>query len=919
MSFNSSFDDCGCDTTPGNNQNYGNPLSPTAIKEAYESNPNTNAFTDDEKAKLEGAATETYVDGKLEDLKSTFTYVQEETPDVLQDFDTLIEAQGVNWYLPSEGTSFIFYVDPDGKGQWTEEDSNNTLILSDESIKDIGVLLQPYEVPAFDGNQFSLPFLATSLAVTINGRVLPPSSISIGNDGYTVTLLNNIVTTSDTVVARTAFVDIDLPDVNIEGIQSYNTVDNMVNDFDGDACITFAYNRPVVSIWKRVLTGAGDMTDGTLSLTKGGYAQLQIMPIMDVRAFGTYGDHDSDSDTYVNDDSQAIANAIKNCPHVTCTNGDVFAIADHIPANYDGKIIDFLQGKFYWFGSAGPIRQVGRDRAMFEIYGEFSGKFAESGPWSQWREGAETFPADSTADILSREFIIMSVGQAPASPSEAYMVRPMPVRATLSDPLTRFQTDYRLGWTHDNATFSYFGVTPIKNVVLKLGHVEDKTEYEYDEIDGSGNRRSASAVVMEATWNCSVQVLTSKNFQYPTVMTYYTTDCEVTKVNLLPSERVSLGIDGWGIAVQWNNALRPKSYNLSAQGNRRVLDYTQAAYGYAENCGGESTRDGEMTTHGVYEHNLTYVNTRGFMSFANSGAEFGESTKDITVIHHHGSDIFAVTNVLNLSLQDCRCNSIRVNSVGLRMSNCSLYDLQTSVDNLCQINNWSAKIGKTYEPRDAVIENSQLGSNGLVYLVDEDIGADQTITFANCEILLRQGDFAGPANILFDNCKIRPKNGTGSLILVSNPTHIKFNNCEGWNVGFEVPEVPTPALGPVKVVFNGGEYVGEEFQAAFWSNRDIGFNVGNYVKFQGVHVNWDNDTDSGVFFDPLGARNIAWYVKVTDCDIQGTQGERLSIPTARRAMRFGGNTLRSVTKELGTLGANRIEHNTLELTSFGIE
>jgi hypothetical protein len=229
MSFNSSFDDCGCSTSYNTDPNYGNPLSPEAIKFAYESNPNTNAFTDAEKDKLGNAVTESYVEGKLAAFRATFTYVQEETPNVSQDYPTLTDAQGISWYIPSEGTSFIFYVDPDGKGQWVEEDSNGTLILGENIIKDFGILLRPYEVPEFNGNQFTLPYLATSLLVTINGRSLSPSDVEIANDGYTVTLLNQVVTTADTVVARSAFVD-QLPIDSAYG----GIVDNKVTDVNAD-------------------------------------------------------------------------------------------------------------------------------------------------------------------------------------------------------------------------------------------------------------------------------------------------------------------------------------------------------------------------------------------------------------------------------------------------------------------------------------------------------------------------------------------------------------------------------------------------------------------------------------------------------------------------------------------------------------
>lgn len=763
-------------------------------------------------------------------------------------------------------------------------------------------------------NVFSLPYQVNMAMVQVDGEVLPASddfyiiNNDEANDGAnpTLTIFADIYETT-IVTVRVAMLTYTGA---LDTLKSFATVADMVSEFDAGSCITFEYNRPVVSFWRKVESGAGDMSDATLALVKGGYAKLQILPVMDVRAFGTHGDHDPDASTYVNDDSIRIANAIKNCGHVTCTPGDKFAMANNVPCNYDNKVIDLLPGSFYWFGVAGPVRQVGRDRAMFEIYGEFSGQFATSGPWSSWLEGAETFPADDTTDILSREFIILSVGALPNGPSESYMVRPMPVRATVSDPATRFQTDYRLGWTHDNATFRYAGITPIKNTILKLGHVEDKTTYEYDEEDVLGNRLSASATVMEAAWNCTVAINTSKNFQYPTVMTYYTSDCTVKDTFLLPSERVSLGIDGWGIIVQWNNAVRPKSYNLSAQGNRRVLDYTQCAYGYAENIGGESTRDGEMTTHGSYEHNLTYVNTRGFMSFANSGAEFGESTKDITVIHHHGSDIFAVTNVTNLSLKDCRCDSIRVNSVGLVMDNCSLYDLQTSVNNLCQINNWSAKIGKDYTPKNAVIENSQLGSNGLVFLVDQDIGADETITFANCEIELRQGDFAGPANIVFDNCQLKPKNGTGQLVLVANPTSIRFDNCKAKNIAFGIQAALTK---PVNIIFDGGEYVGEAFGSAFWANEDDGTTTGNKIKLNDVTIDWDNSSSSGVFYDPLQPRNANWYTKIVDCDITGKNNETLRLPSLRGVLRFGNNTLTGINKDVDVNGTTRLEYNTIEL------
>jgi len=704
---------------------------------------------------------------------------------------------------------------------------------------------------------------------------------------------------------------------NITGLKVYSTVAAMIADSAnlsiGDSVATLAYNRPVYSTWSITSSGAGDMSDATLSIGGSKFASLQIEPVTDVRAFGAWGDYVPAplASGYAHDDTLPIANAIKNCDHVTCSVGDKFAITDHVPCNFDNHVIDFGVGEFYWFGVAGAVRKVGRDRAMFEIYGESGAKFQESGPWAQWLEGAETFPCVDSVELLQNEFILMAVGNVPNGPSESYMIRPMPVRASHSNPLERFQSDYRLGWSHADATFRYFTASPVKNVSLAIGHMEDKTEYGYSEEVG-GVRACASGVVMELACNCSVKINTSKNWQFPTVMTYFTTDCTVKDIFQLPSERDSDGIVGWGIIVQWNNALRAKSYNLTAQGNRRVLDYTQAAYCYAENVGGESTRDGELTTHGVYEHNLTYVNTRGFMSFANSGAEFGESTKDITVMHHHGSDIFAVTNVQNMHLIDCRCDSIRVNSVGLTMDNCSLYDLETAVNNLCQINNWSAQIGKPYPKTNAVINNSKLGSNGVVYLVDQDIAADEFITFNNCDLELRGGDFAGPANIIINGGTLRPKSGTGQLVLVANPTTVKIVGSDIKNVAFGVTSALTT---PCKVSIYDCDITGDDYASSFWANQDSSSVSGNYFKMHNCTINWDNITDSGFIFDPLGVRNPNWYTKLTNNDIVGTgaSASNLRIPAQRGPMRFGDNTLSNITKSIDSPSATRIEYNTLTL------
>lgn len=63
------------------------------------------------------------------------------------------------------------------------------------------LLAEPYEVPPFSGSTFSLPDESAFVQVEVNGRVLPPSMITIGFDKRTITL-DVPVDENDSVVAR---------------------------------------------------------------------------------------------------------------------------------------------------------------------------------------------------------------------------------------------------------------------------------------------------------------------------------------------------------------------------------------------------------------------------------------------------------------------------------------------------------------------------------------------------------------------------------------------------------------------------------------------------------------------------------------------------------------------------------------------
>lgn len=143
------------------------------------------------------------------------------------------------------------------------------------------------------------------------------------------------VDTNNTQVANTAFVQQEIQQVvdglaeadsptlvggiSVANIQKdFATVSQMVafSGFEvGMKCRTYAYNTPVVTDWEIVASGAGDLTDRTLSVAGGLYAKI-IKGIHNVLSYGAYGND-------VNDDRQFFQTAI------TATGG---AIIVPVPA-----------------------------------------------------------------------------------------------------------------------------------------------------------------------------------------------------------------------------------------------------------------------------------------------------------------------------------------------------------------------------------------------------------------------------------------------------------------------------------------------------------------------------------------------------------------------------------------------------------
>lgn len=72
---------------------------------------------------------------------------------------------------------------------------------------------------------------------------------------------------------------------------------------------------------------------------------------------------------------------------------------------------------------------------------------------------------------------------------------------------------------------------------------------------------------------------------------------------------------------------------------RHIVDVTASAYVTVERSGSLATANATFTTHGAYEHDLRYRDCYGYMSYSNSGATFGGSTRLVDVENHTGANL----------------------------------------------------------------------------------------------------------------------------------------------------------------------------------------------------------------------------------------------------------------------------------------
>ena len=161
-------------------------------------------------------------------------------------------------------------------------------------------------------------------------------------------------------------------------------------------------------------------------------------------------------------------------------------------------------------------------------------------------------------------------------------------------------------------------------------------------------------VAFEYAIRCDVADVHASQTWWPVVMRRWNTHFVTERCSIENPPTVFYG--GAGYLTQQIYCLYGRVSDCTSSNARHLNDLTASAYCLVENCHGDGDDQGgnPFTTHGQYEHDLTFLGCSGLMDIANSGAQWGTSAKRITVRDHVCSWFVAGTKITDLTLENVR-------------------------------------------------------------------------------------------------------------------------------------------------------------------------------------------------------------------------------------------------------------------------
>lgn len=488
-------------------------------------------------------------------------------------------------------------------------------------------------------------------------------------------------------------------------------------------------------------------------------SDLKELPIVSFKVFGGKCNG-------IDPDDEALDLAIESLkPHQVLSfsgmgvgNGEGLVLTTNHIYKKSNVVIDFANCDVYWKAIEGHVPDRSgnfvsnpRSPGCICFRGELTGEDYTHTLTQDLPEFSDIFPTSGNAANFKRgDWWVVTTDAAPGAPSGKeinYLIESQGGYGNPNDVRMNYITGWDIG---SGRVITYKKANPVKNIqLLNVG----KFHWQQTITDGSGSgdafvsQQSCSLFSFEVARDYKITGVTGLDMPYCVIFEQWVSGgvvkkCDTDNPTLNRSDQI----------VSRNGALYCHAQVLQNKSGRHAIDHTSAAYCTVTNAGETGSKQGAFTTHGSFEHDLVFKNTTGVFSTANSGAEFGESSKRITLKNHIGTHLIASAKVSDLTVVDSSFDEFaKVNADGLTFRNVDIPNInQTAGTGGLQFFQNSSRSGK-----DTVINGGKINFSLGSPAIPQDCTAN--IKFSESTILdLRARQFLGSGHLTFSAC-----NGNG--------------------------------------------------------------------------------------------------------------------------------------------------------------
>jgi len=315
--------------------------------------------------------------------------------------------------------------------------------------------------------------------------------------------------------------------------------------------------------------------------------------------------------TGINDSLQAFIDAVSVGGRIYSPVKGTYYLSNIISIPNDNTSIDLNGSSVVWKGEI-DIGNNSRGFGIFDIKGSMSAMPVAT-VTSDMTVGSQSVALNSghpfsVGDYMFIEALPTNDQTTGLFPKLGYLTR-----------ISKFDgdtaiTDYKCAWNVPASTILIYSVSPIKNVSVKNVHLDDQMvatpSPDSDTTAPTVERNKAVMLVnMVDAVNCHHENLSVDNGKFPMVLGKRVSDCSVSRSEYNNPVWFAGG-EGYGAA--WINALRCDSIDLITRGDRHNTDYSLAAYCNTVRCTSSGGKQFSFTTHGAYEHDITWDQCSGF-------------------------------------------------------------------------------------------------------------------------------------------------------------------------------------------------------------------------------------------------------------------------------------------------------------------